>query len=108
VPSIEGENYVSERKEQSACAERFRNVVIGSPRITELEDTEGQSKKVIEVTKGRIAKLIDDPNLLIVVANATLPSCFWLARERGFKTKITELMACGYWVVMGSSEENES
>ncbi|KAG5631966.1 hypothetical protein H5410_003683 [Solanum commersonii] len=32
---------------------------------------------------------------LELIANATLPSCFWLARERGFKTKITDLMVVG-------------
>ena len=31
-------------------------------------------------------------------------SCLWLAQERGYKTKITELMVYGYWVVMGSLE----
>ncbi|KAG5632089.1 hypothetical protein H5410_003806, partial [Solanum commersonii] len=31
----------------------------------------------------------------IVVANTILPLCFWLARERGCKTKTTKLMADG-------------
>ncbi|KAG5605903.1 hypothetical protein H5410_027395, partial [Solanum commersonii] len=35
---------------------------------------------------------------LEVVANTTLTLCFWLAREKGFKTKITESMVGGYWV----------
>ncbi|KAG5594957.1 hypothetical protein H5410_036189 [Solanum commersonii] len=106
-----------------------------------LKDAEGQRKKAMELTKGRITECIGDLDLLRrmvlrntffcdykyifkflvyrelrtefeenislaskisifekleVVANATLPSCFWLARERGFKTKITNLMACRY------------
>ncbi|KAG5599406.1 hypothetical protein H5410_030776 [Solanum commersonii] len=81
---------------------------VGSSKVTELEDAEGQRKKAMELTKGRIADLFGDPDLQVVVANAILPSCFWLTRERGFKTKITELMACGYWVVMDSARESES
>ena len=38
--------------------------MIGSPKVTELEDAEGQSKKAMELTKGRIAELIGDPDLL--------------------------------------------
>ena len=34
-----------------------------SPKVTEFQDAEGQSKKMIELTKGRI----DDPNLLLQV-----------------------------------------
>uniref|UniRef100_M1DE16 Polyprotein protein n=1 Tax=Solanum tuberosum TaxID=4113 RepID=M1DE16_SOLTU len=45
-------------------AERFHDAVIGSRKVTKLEDTEGQSKNVIELTKGRIAELIGDPDLL--------------------------------------------
>ncbi|KAG5571282.1 hypothetical protein H5410_061048, partial [Solanum commersonii] len=41
----------------------------------------------------------------IVVANTISSLCFWLVRERGFKTKITKSIACGYWVVMGSNFE---
>ncbi|KAG5631829.1 hypothetical protein H5410_003546 [Solanum commersonii] len=123
-----------------------------SPKVTELEDDEGQRKKVMELMKWWITEWISDPNLLRqmvlhstflatintflniylklrtmsietifslalkisiflkleMVANATLPSCFWLAQERGFKTKITELIVCGYWVFMGSARESES
>ncbi|KAG5586400.1 hypothetical protein H5410_046834 [Solanum commersonii] len=32
----------------------------------------------------------------IVVANTISSSCSWLARESGFKTKTTKLIACGY------------
>uniref|UniRef100_M1DS88 Integrase core domain containing protein n=1 Tax=Solanum tuberosum TaxID=4113 RepID=M1DS88_SOLTU len=45
-------------------AERFRDAVIGSPTVTELEDAEGQRKKAMKLTKGRIAELIVDPDLL--------------------------------------------
>ncbi|KAG5606289.1 hypothetical protein H5410_027781 [Solanum commersonii] len=46
--------------------------------------------------------------VLIVVANTILSSCFWLARERGFKTKTIESIVGGYWVVVGSAQESES
>uniref|UniRef100_M1E046 Uncharacterized protein n=1 Tax=Solanum tuberosum TaxID=4113 RepID=M1E046_SOLTU len=54
--------------------ERFRNAVIGSPKVTELEDVEGQSKKAMELTKGQIAELIGDPDLLhrMVLRNVLL------------------------------------
>uniref|UniRef100_M1A3C6 Polyprotein protein n=1 Tax=Solanum tuberosum TaxID=4113 RepID=M1A3C6_SOLTU len=35
-----------------------------SPKVTEPEDAEGQSKKAMKLTKGRIAEWIGDPNLL--------------------------------------------
>uniref|UniRef100_M0ZZI2 Uncharacterized protein n=1 Tax=Solanum tuberosum TaxID=4113 RepID=M0ZZI2_SOLTU len=35
-----------------------------SPKVTELEDAEGQSKKAMELTKGQIAEWIGDPDLL--------------------------------------------
>uniref|UniRef100_M1DS17 Uncharacterized protein n=1 Tax=Solanum tuberosum TaxID=4113 RepID=M1DS17_SOLTU len=37
---------------------------VGSPKVTELEDAEGQSKKAMELTKGRIVELIGEPDLL--------------------------------------------
>ncbi|KAG5615904.1 hypothetical protein H5410_015728 [Solanum commersonii] len=64
-----------------------------SPKVTVLEVTEGQCRQAMNQTKGHIAE--------IVVANTISSSCFWLARERGFKTKTTKLMACSYWVVVG-------
>lgn len=36
-----------------------------------------------------------------VVANMILPSCIWLAREQGLKTKNTESIIGGYWVAVG-------
>uniref|UniRef100_M1DED9 Gag-pol protein n=1 Tax=Solanum tuberosum TaxID=4113 RepID=M1DED9_SOLTU len=39
-------------------AERFRDAVIGSSKVTELKDTEGQSRKAMNLEKGRIAELI--------------------------------------------------
>ncbi|WMV50049.1 hypothetical protein MTR67_043434 [Solanum verrucosum] len=35
-----------------------------SPKVTELKVVEGQSKKAMELTKGRIAEWIGDPDLL--------------------------------------------
>ncbi|KAG5589976.1 hypothetical protein H5410_040490, partial [Solanum commersonii] len=89
-------------KEKIKSAIKMSSCAI-SPKVTELEVAEVQSKKTMELTKGQIAEWIGDPDLLrrIVfrstslraeVANATLPLCFWLARERGFETKITDLM----------------
>uniref|UniRef100_M1DNW1 Uncharacterized protein n=1 Tax=Solanum tuberosum TaxID=4113 RepID=M1DNW1_SOLTU len=49
-------------------AERFRDAVIGLPKVTELENVEGQTKKAMKLTKGRIAELIGDPNLLRLMA----------------------------------------
>ncbi|KAG5600461.1 hypothetical protein H5410_031831 [Solanum commersonii] len=64
------------------------------------EDAEGQRQKGDEMSQkvdrrpDRLARLTFRIFFIIkvVVANATLPSCFLLAQERGFKTKITELM----------------
>ncbi|KAG5606062.1 hypothetical protein H5410_027554, partial [Solanum commersonii] len=157
VSSLEGENQVGNRKEQLASRQTVLRCSAISPKVIELEVAEGQSKKVMELTKWWITEWIRDPNLLhrmvlrstflatintllnsyfqvrklrtkfrenisfswkicrfpflrnwkVVVANATLPSCFWLARERYFKTKITDLMVCGYWIAMGSARESE-
>ncbi|KAG5630812.1 hypothetical protein H5410_002529, partial [Solanum commersonii] len=76
-----------------------------SPKVIELKDAEGQIKMEMELTKWQITEWIGDLDLLcrmylsiivlnyqVVVANATLPSSFWLARDTGFKTKITDLM----------------
>uniref|UniRef100_M1DGX0 Integrase core domain containing protein n=1 Tax=Solanum tuberosum TaxID=4113 RepID=M1DGX0_SOLTU len=64
VLSPEGENQVDDRKEQSASHRTVSRCSALSPKLTELEDVEGQSKKAMELTKGRIAEWIDDPNLL--------------------------------------------
>jgi len=37
---------------------------VGMSNVTELEDAQGQSKKTMELTKGRIAELIGEPDLL--------------------------------------------
>jgi len=37
---------------------------IRSPKVTNMEDAEGQSKKAMELTKGRIVELISEPDLL--------------------------------------------
>ncbi|WMV25174.1 hypothetical protein MTR67_018559 [Solanum verrucosum] len=56
VPSPEGENQVSYRKEQSASRRTVSQCSAISPKVTKLEVTEGQSKKAIELTKGRITE----------------------------------------------------
>ncbi len=64
MPSPEGENQVGERKVQLVCRRVVPRCSVGSPKVTELEDAEGQSKKAMELTKGWIAELIGDPDLL--------------------------------------------
>uniref|UniRef100_M1BYY5 Uncharacterized protein n=1 Tax=Solanum tuberosum TaxID=4113 RepID=M1BYY5_SOLTU len=78
MPSPEGENQACDRKEQSACRRSVLRCSVGSPEDTKLEDVEGQSKKVMELTKGRIAELIGDPDLLhrMILRNIYL---FWFA-----------------------------
>uniref|UniRef100_M1DCH2 Uncharacterized protein n=1 Tax=Solanum tuberosum TaxID=4113 RepID=M1DCH2_SOLTU len=67
-PSPEEENQVGKRKEQSACHRVVPQCSVGSPKVTELEDVEGQSKKAMELTKGTIADLFGEPNLLCRIA----------------------------------------
>ncbi|KAG5571119.1 hypothetical protein H5410_060885 [Solanum commersonii] len=55
VPSHEGENQVGEKKEQSACRRVVPRCSVASPKVTELEDAEGQSKKAMELQKGRFS-----------------------------------------------------
>ncbi|WMV40999.1 hypothetical protein MTR67_034384, partial [Solanum verrucosum] len=64
VPSPEGENQVGERKKQSVSRLTVPQFSVGSPKVTKLEDVEGQSKKAMELTKGRITELINSPDLL--------------------------------------------
>ncbi|WMV24592.1 hypothetical protein MTR67_017977 [Solanum verrucosum] len=64
VPSPEGENQVGDRMEQSTSCRTVPRCSVRSPKVTEREDAEGQSKKVMELTKGRIAEWIGDPDLL--------------------------------------------
>ncbi|WMV24373.1 hypothetical protein MTR67_017758, partial [Solanum verrucosum] len=64
VPSLEGENQVGDTKEQSTCCQVVPRCSVGSPKVTELEDAEGKSKKVMELTKGRITELTGDTDLL--------------------------------------------
>uniref|UniRef100_M1AU21 Extensin Ext1 n=1 Tax=Solanum tuberosum TaxID=4113 RepID=M1AU21_SOLTU len=64
VPSPEGENQVGDRKEQSASRRTVPRCSAISPKVTKLEVLEGQSKKVMELTKLRIADPISDPDLL--------------------------------------------
>ncbi|KAG5577370.1 hypothetical protein H5410_057504, partial [Solanum commersonii] len=132
VPSHEGENQVGNRKKHSVSRRTVPLYSATSPKVIELKDAESPGKRVMKLTKRWIIECIDDPDLLCrliierqyflsseywkafiymkleVVANTILTSCFWLARERGFKTKITESMVCGYWVVIGSARESKS
>uniref|UniRef100_M1DKU2 Putative plant transposon protein domain-containing protein n=1 Tax=Solanum tuberosum TaxID=4113 RepID=M1DKU2_SOLTU len=64
VPSPEGKNQVGERKEKSADHRVVPRCSVGSPKITDLEDVEGQGREAIEVTKGRIAEWFGDPDIL--------------------------------------------
>ncbi len=45
-------------------AEWFRDALIRLSKVPELEDTEGQSKKAMELTKGWISEWLRDLNLL--------------------------------------------
>uniref|UniRef100_M1DT26 Uncharacterized protein n=1 Tax=Solanum tuberosum TaxID=4113 RepID=M1DT26_SOLTU len=45
-------------------SKRFRDVVLDRPKVIELEDAEDQGKKAMELTKGRIAEWISNPDLL--------------------------------------------
>ncbi|WMV50336.1 hypothetical protein MTR67_043721 [Solanum verrucosum] len=64
VPSPEGENQVGHRNEQSTSGQMVPRCSTISPKVTELEDAEGKSKKAMELIKGRIAEWIGDPDLL--------------------------------------------
>uniref|UniRef100_M1DLM6 Uncharacterized protein n=1 Tax=Solanum tuberosum TaxID=4113 RepID=M1DLM6_SOLTU len=59
-----GENQVGDRKEKSVSRRTVPRYSAISPKVTELEDVEGQSKKAMELTKRRFAEWIGDPNLL--------------------------------------------
>uniref|UniRef100_M1DT91 Uncharacterized protein n=1 Tax=Solanum tuberosum TaxID=4113 RepID=M1DT91_SOLTU len=58
VLSPEGENQVGERKKQSADHRVVLQCSVRSPKVTDLEDAEGQGKKTMELTKGQITELI--------------------------------------------------
>lgn len=64
VLSLEGENQVGDKKEQSLSHRMVSQCSGISPKVTELEVAEGQSKKAMKLTKGRIAEWIGDPDLL--------------------------------------------
>ncbi|WMV18451.1 hypothetical protein MTR67_011836, partial [Solanum verrucosum] len=50
VPSFKGENQVGDRKEQSASLRMVPRCSARSPKVTELEEVEGQRKKAMELT----------------------------------------------------------
>uniref|UniRef100_M1DY51 Retrotransposon gag protein n=1 Tax=Solanum tuberosum TaxID=4113 RepID=M1DY51_SOLTU len=64
VPSPEGENQFGDRKEQLACRRVVPRYSVVSPKVRELEDAEGQSRKAMNLAKGWIAELIGEPDLL--------------------------------------------
>uniref|UniRef100_M1DC35 Uncharacterized protein n=1 Tax=Solanum tuberosum TaxID=4113 RepID=M1DC35_SOLTU len=61
---MKGENQAGKINEQSAHRRVVLRCSVGSPKVIELEDAEGQSKKAMELTKGRIVELIREPDLL--------------------------------------------
>lgn len=62
VLSLEGENQVGDKKEQSLSHRMVPQCSGISPKVTELEVAEGQSKKAMKLTKGRIADPLIAPN----------------------------------------------
>uniref|UniRef100_M1DMK2 Uncharacterized protein n=1 Tax=Solanum tuberosum TaxID=4113 RepID=M1DMK2_SOLTU len=62
VPSPEGENLVSERKEQSASRRTVLRCSAISPKVTEPEDAKCKRKTAMKMTKGQIADWIGDPD----------------------------------------------
>uniref|UniRef100_M1DWY9 Uncharacterized protein n=1 Tax=Solanum tuberosum TaxID=4113 RepID=M1DWY9_SOLTU len=71
---LDGENQVGEREEQSVDHRMVPRYSVRSPKGTELKDAEGQSKKAMELTKGRITDLFGKPDLL---RRMVLRSIFW-------------------------------
>ena len=57
MPSPEGENQVGDRKEQSTDHRVVSRCSVRSPKVTDLEDAEGQSKKAMKWVKWRIGAL---------------------------------------------------
>uniref|UniRef100_M1DL43 Uncharacterized protein n=1 Tax=Solanum tuberosum TaxID=4113 RepID=M1DL43_SOLTU len=62
VPNSEEENQVGEIKEQSVSRRTIPQCSTSSANATELEVVEGQCRKAMNQTKGRIAEWIGDPN----------------------------------------------
>uniref|UniRef100_M1D3K8 Uncharacterized protein n=1 Tax=Solanum tuberosum TaxID=4113 RepID=M1D3K8_SOLTU len=60
VPSAEGENRVGEINEQSVSRQTIPRCSTSSPKVTEPEFAEGQSRKAMNQTKGRIAEWVGD------------------------------------------------
>ncbi|WP_205532554.1 hypothetical protein, partial [Pectobacterium brasiliense] len=64
---------VGDRREQSVSHRTGPRCSTSSPKVTELEFAEGQCRKAIQITKGRIADWIGDPDLLHrVILRSTL------------------------------------
>ncbi|KAG5631140.1 hypothetical protein H5410_002857 [Solanum commersonii] len=66
--------------------EQFCEVVLLSPNASKYQNVEGKRRKAMKSTKRWIVERIDDPDELHRM-------CFWLAQERGRKTKTTKLIA---------------
>ncbi|KAH0723849.1 hypothetical protein KY290_006567 [Solanum tuberosum] len=64
VPSSEGENQVGERKEQSADRRVVPRCSVGSSKVTDIEDAEGQDRKAMKLAKRHITEWIGEPDLL--------------------------------------------
>ncbi|WMV32442.1 hypothetical protein MTR67_025827, partial [Solanum verrucosum] len=62
VPSPEGENQAGDRKEQSVSRRTVPRSSASSPKDTELEYVEGESKMAMKMTKGQIVNWIGDPD----------------------------------------------
>lgn len=68
MPISEGENQVGDRKEQSADRRVVPRYSVGSPKVTDLEDVEGQDRKAMKLAKGCIVEWIGEPDLLCRMA----------------------------------------
>lgn len=64
MPSPKGENQVGNKNDQLESLQMITPCNALSPKVTKPEDVEGHSKKVMELTKGRISEWINDPDLL--------------------------------------------
>ncbi|KAK4729669.1 hypothetical protein R3W88_022657 [Solanum pinnatisectum] len=82
-------NQVGNEKKQSADRRVILRSQDRSPKVTNIEDVKYQGKRAMEEIKGEFNQLLWF-NLLIVVTNAVLCLCSWLARESGFRTKIID------------------
>ncbi|WMV49698.1 hypothetical protein MTR67_043083 [Solanum verrucosum] len=64
MPSHEGRNQVGDEKEQSANQRAVPRCKARSPKVTELEDVECQSKMEMEEINGRFTEWFGEPDLV--------------------------------------------